>query len=129
MRGPARRRLRTSALKRELPSSYVQRRPRDRETDNEKHPHLLQPAHPQDLSSPSWKTASIPEENWSRNFSGGAGNGAARRIARSTESSNVESFELVPIFNPVSVPSGPIAKLTVAVRSFEPPVNVHAFFI
>ena len=53
----------------------------------------------------------MPAENWSRNFSGGAGNGAARRIARITESSKAPSLELVPIFKPVSVPSGPIAKV------------------
>jgi hypothetical protein len=46
----------------------------------------------QDLSSPNWNLAWIPEENSSRNFSGGAGNGAARRIARITESSKAESF-------------------------------------
>ena len=49
---------------------------------------------PYDFNSPSLNSASTPSPNSGRYFSGGGGNGAARRIARITESSNAGSREL-----------------------------------
>src|SRR5581483_10720677 len=73
------------------------------------------PARYDDFNSPSLKSASTPWPNSERYFSGGGGKGAARRIARITESSNDGSRELCVSLTPVRLPSGPIAKVTLVV--------------
>src|SRR5260370_37120008 len=82
-----------------------------------------------ELSSASLNTASTPSANWERYLSGGGGKGAARRIARTTESSKGGSGELLLTFIELRVPSGLMPKGTVPVKSGLLPPTLPAFLI